>query len=135
MNKKSPTEVVTDFIHAWAESWDSLLQSFKDTLADDCVYANSGLPTWQGKELILQTLEQIHLQVGLERIVADQLTIVAEGCRVVVERKEQWFDTNSDAIFEEQEGVLGLFEVKNSKIVGFRDYFDPRGMLALMDNA
>jgi limonene-1,2-epoxide hydrolase len=120
-------------MNAWGRGWQSLIAGFDQALDDECVYANLGFPTWHGKKQIMSSMDATRQEFGLEKIVVEYQTVVESGEHVVVERLEHWFGTDGLPLFSKPEPAMGIFRVRNGKVIEVRDYFDPRTFLAVLD--
>jgi len=130
---QQPKTVVLSLMNSWAKGWASFVAGFERALADDCVYSNLGFPTWRGKAEIMKALDASREEFGLDRIRLEYITVLEGGEHVVVERREHWFDSNDKPLFPEPELAMGIFQVRHGKIVAYRDYFDPRTFLAMLE--
>src|SRR3977135_775070 len=86
--------------------------------SDDAVYHNIPVEPAVGREAILGLLNMFLTPV--ERVEFRVLNIVADGDTVLTERVDV-FHLPSTTI---ELPVMGTFEVKDGKIVAWRDYFD-----------
>jgi limonene-1,2-epoxide hydrolase len=107
-------KIVTEFLAAWPrKNVDELMSYF----APDAVYHNIPVPPIEGAEAIRKVFEGF---VGSFSIVLDVVNIASKGDLVFTERVDRFvmgakkFDLP----------VNGVFELRNGKIVSFRDYFD-----------
>ena len=107
-------KIVTDFLAAWPrKNVDELMSYF----TPDAVYHNVPVAPAKGTAEIRKIFEGF---VGSFTIVLDVLNIASKGDLVFTERVDRFvmgakkFDLP----------VNGVFELRNGKIVSFRDYFD-----------
>jgi limonene-1,2-epoxide hydrolase len=116
----TPTEIVLDFIDAWEKGeWGR----FPDLLADDVVFHMLPLPPAKGIEAATEEFVKMD-RLGTVEIRV--LAIAAEGDVVFTERIDA-------LILPDRVGelpVVGVTEVKDGKIVAWRDYFDLQQALA-----
>lgn len=133
VNTDMPEDVVLFLMNSWSQGWDSLLNGFDCCLAEDCIYANVGFPTWTGKATIMAALRAAREEFALERIMITVRNVLQDGEHVVVERFEHWFDASGQPLFPDPEPALGIFAVRHGKISEYRDYFDPRTFLRLLE--
>jgi len=111
------SDLVTDFCNAWPEmDLDKIMGFF----SEDAVYTNVPIdPPNRGKEAIRKTLDGF---LGMAEKIEFRVHHQTEGAGGVVmnERtdrflvKERWAEAP----------VMGVFEVRDGKIVAWRDYFD-----------
>jgi limonene-1,2-epoxide hydrolase len=112
---ESPITVVESFLGALqAKEFDRAVS----LLADDVVYQNVPFPADRGKAAVVRTLKLF------EKIVTDfevrMRNIAAQGGTVLTER----VDVLSGPLLYLDIKVCGTFEVRDGKIVLWRDYFD-----------
>ena len=117
----SAEKIVTEFLAAWPrKNVDELMGYF----ADDAVYHNIPVPPVEGADAIRKTFEGF---LGAFSIVLEVVNIASSGERVFTERVDR-FEMNGRRF---DLPVNGVFELRDGKIVSFRDYFD----LATFENA
>lgn len=119
---QSPTQVVTAFLGAWAGGKDALRQSFVDYMTDDIVYENVDLTHTTTRE-DAQKLIETFLE-GLDHITIEMLAIVEKDHQVLTERVDHLRNKKGDILSSIR--VMGIFDVKDERISGWRDYFDMR---------
>lgn len=110
----SPEETVNAFCTALNEDLEKSLQY----IADDCVYQNMPFPPVHGPEGVRDTLAGFFQLTGPVRL--ETLKQVAVGDLVMNERID-YFDPPTGKAFGLP--VAGVFEVRDDKIVAWRDYF------------
>lgn len=111
----TPTAVVEAFVRAMEQQdYDALVA----LLHDDVVYQNVPLPADRGKPAVVRTLQ------GFKRFVTKfevkMVNIAANGPIVLTER----IDILSGPFLYLDIWVCGTFEVRDGKIILWRDYFD-----------
>jgi limonene-1,2-epoxide hydrolase len=111
----SPIAVVESFFDAFAAHD---VERATALLHDDVVYQNVPFPADRGKPAVLRTLK------AFERIVnkfeVEMIHIAANGPIVLTER----IDVLSGPLVYLDIWVCGTFEVRDGKIILWRDYFD-----------
>lgn len=108
-------QVVTAFCKAVSKG---AVEEALSYLADDCLYHNIPLDPIQGKATIAQTLAGFGEALGtFDFKIVHQ---VASG-NIVMNERIDTFSKSGYAL-----PVAGIFEVKDGKIVSWRDYFDTR---------
>lgn len=115
------TEVVAEFLDAMGRlDADAALA----LMAEDAVYENVSLPAARGKDAVAKQLRMIAKYLtGFEAI---NHRIVGDGDTVLTERT----DVISIGRFSASFWVCGTFEVRDGRIVLWRDYFDWANLLA-----
>jgi limonene-1,2-epoxide hydrolase len=111
----TPTQVVQEFCAAFAAKDVATIESL---LADDVVYHNVGMAPAVGKEASLATIQGF-LDMS-ESLVFDIHRIAADGDTVLTERTDTFVMNGLTAPV----AVMGTFELRDGKIVAWRDYFD-----------
>jgi len=107
-------KIVRDFLAAWPrKNIDELMSYF----APSAVYHNIPVPPIVGADAIRKTFEGF---LGAFSIVLDVVNLAANGDLVFTERVDR-FEMNGKRF---DLPVNGVFELRNGKIVSFRDYFD-----------
>jgi limonene-1,2-epoxide hydrolase len=117
---ESPIEVVRRFCAAWSDNIGAAdLAAF---FADHAVYHNIPLAPVTGRDAIANNIATFIRPgaPGVEAIEFRVINIAANGPVVMTERVDVF--TLPDKSFELP--VMGTFEVSNSKITAWRDYFD-----------
>jgi limonene-1,2-epoxide hydrolase len=111
----SPQErIVSEFLAAWPrKNVDELMSYF----APDAVYHNIPVPPVVGADAIRKVFEGF---VGAFSIVLDVVNMASKGDLVFTERIDRF--VMNERKFDLP--VNGVFELRNGKIVSFRDYFD-----------
>jgi limonene-1,2-epoxide hydrolase len=107
-------KIVTEFLAAWPrKNVDELMSYF----APDAVYHNIPVPPIEGADAIRKVFEGF---VGAFSIVLDVVNIASKGDLVFTERVDRFVMGGKKFDLP----VNGVFELRNGKIVSFRDYFD-----------
>ncbi len=111
----SATEVVREFCGAFgAKDVDTIAR----LLADDVVYHNVGMEPAVGKEASLATIQGfLDMSESLE---FDIHRLAAEGDTVLTERTDTFTINGTPAPVP----VMGAFDLRDGRIVAWRDYFD-----------
>jgi limonene-1,2-epoxide hydrolase len=120
MADTAPSEIVRAFLGAWQNGVAALRQSFRDHLADDVDYENIGLTHCSGLAEALSLIE--NFMPGLDRIDVDMLSIAEDGDKVLTERIDDLRTAEGSLLASLR--VMGIFQVRDGKIVAWRDYFD-----------
>lgn len=116
----SNTEIVQAFFAAWeAQSVEDIMNGF----APDARWLNIGLPEAVGHEAIRKMVEPF---VKSAQSVKFEVHHIAEtkGGAVLTERTDIFETNGNKAAFD----VMGILELKDGKIVNWREYFDTRAL-------
>ena len=107
--------IVQHFCDSWAKgNLDTIMAFF----ADDAVYHNIPVQPVEGADAIRQTIAGF--TTGVESVVFEMKHIAAAGDVVLTERVDVFtFPTTTISL-----PVSGTFELRDGKIVAWRDYFD-----------
>ena len=109
-------QLVRDFLGAWPRrDLDELMRFF----APDAVYHNVPVAPCVGAAAIRETFAGF--LATMPGIVLDVVHLVANGALVMAERIDRFVMPNGHRF---DLPVTGVFEVRDGKIVAFRDYFD-----------
>jgi len=112
-----PIELVRQFCAAWGDGTD--VDSIVAYFADDAVYHNIPVDPVTGREAIKATIAMF--TTGVEGIEFVMHNIAAHGDIVMTERVDIFRYAGGKTI---ELPVMGTFEVRDGKIVAWRDYFD-----------
>ena len=108
-------ELVRQFCAQWEKGdIDALVEYF----ADDAVYHNIPVDPVTGKDAIRATIQMF--TTGVERVEFRVQNIVGDADVVLTERVDVFVLPTTTIELP----VMGTFEVRNGKIVAWRDYFD-----------
>ena len=119
---QAPIQIVTAFLDAWAGGKESLRQSFATYLADDVDYENVELTHTRTREDALKLID--NFMEGLDHITIDMIAIAENGHQVFTERVDYLRDKEDKILASIR--CMGIFEVRDGRITGWRDYFDGR---------
>jgi limonene-1,2-epoxide hydrolase len=112
----TPETLVRDFLGAWPRrDLDELMGFF----APDAVYHNVPVAPCVGAAAIRATFAGF--LTTMPGIVLDVVNLVANGALVMVERVDRFVMPDGHRF---DLPVTGVFEVRDGKIVAFRDYFN-----------
>ncbi|MDF8334595.1 limonene-1,2-epoxide hydrolase family protein [Novosphingobium cyanobacteriorum] len=118
---QDPIEVVTAFLATWdsPEGWERGVTTF---FADDAVYENIGMSKSVGLEAILDFVRHYSTMTGGGWIVVRTHAIASFGNTVLTERVDDMVDGRGDVLITTP--VMGAFDLRDGKIIAWRDYFD-----------
>jgi limonene-1,2-epoxide hydrolase len=112
---RSPEQLVRDFCAAWSRlDLDELMEYF----APEAVYHNMPGPPLEGRDAVREGISRF--LSGWDETVWEVLNIAAAGDVVLAER----VDRTKAGGHSVDLPVTGVFEVRDGKIVAWRDYFD-----------
>ena len=111
----TPEEVVQEFCAAFATKDVDTIASL---LADDVVYHNVGMAPAVGKEASVAMIQGF-LDMA-EKMTFEIHRIAANGDSVLTERTDTFTINGADSPV----AVMGTFDLRDGKIVAWRDYFD-----------
>jgi len=112
----TPETLVRDFLGAWPRRDLDELMSF---FAADAVYHNVPVAPCVGAAAIRETFAGF--LATMPGIVLDVVNLAASGSLVMAERIDRFVMPNGHRF---DLPVTGVFEVRDGKIVAFRDYFN-----------
>jgi limonene-1,2-epoxide hydrolase len=119
----SPIDIVRRFCTAWSSiNADELAEYF----TDDAVYHNIPIAPVTGRDTIKSTIAGF--TGGVEKIEFRLRNIVADGPIVLTERVDVFVLAQGTIELP----VMGAFEVRDSKIAAWRDYFDMKQFMDQM---
>ena len=116
MPASTPAAIVRQFLGAWPRRDLEELMSF---FAADAVYHNVPVAPCVGAAAIRETFAGF--LATMPGIVLDVVNLVTEGPFVMAERIDRFVMPNGHRF---DLPVTGVFEIRDGKIVAFRDYFD-----------
>jgi limonene-1,2-epoxide hydrolase len=114
-NTLSPQKIVEEFLAALS---DFDLDAAAERVHEDCVYQNVPFHREAGKEKVMAVLKI--MMKRLEVFDVEMLHIAANGNVVLTER----IDTLGGRFFKADINLMGVFVIKDGKIIEWRDYFD-----------
>jgi limonene-1,2-epoxide hydrolase len=133
----SPTthaERMVAFFEKWDSDFDTMVQSFRDIFADDCSWWNTDQrPLVHGiDEAIEQVLKPSRdTALAMECIRVEMVNIAQDGNKVYHERIDHILHKDGSVIIAIP--IAGITEFNDDgRIVNWRDYCDPSGMMAII---
>lgn len=117
----TPAQSIETFCAMWAQPG-GFADSIHRFFTDETVYENVGLSHTVGIEQALGLVQTFEKDLGLVTIGVDMLGIVANGDIVMTERVDHMIDASGATTKSIR--LMGIFEMRGDKIVGWRDYFD-----------
>jgi limonene-1,2-epoxide hydrolase len=117
---------IREFMAGWGG--ESFRKVFDEYLADDCVWLNTGLPPFEGKETCIALLDRF--MEAVPQMDVEVLNVASNGDVWFFERKDRCLD------HEGQETIVidvtGVFRLRDGKIVHWHDYFDPTPLYPML---
>jgi limonene-1,2-epoxide hydrolase len=116
----SNTDVVRAFFAAWeAQAVDKIMDGF----APDARWLNIGLPEAVGQDAIRKMVEPFVKSAQSVQFVVHHIAETKDGA-VMTERTDIFETNGRKSSFD----VMGILELKDGKIVSWREYFDTRAL-------
>ncbi len=114
------SEANIDLIKRFCAVWSAAsvdVAKVLDFFTDDAIYHNMPIQAIQGKDAIKGMIEQF--MAPFERCDWEIKHIAADGNSVLTERIDRFIGAKTVEL-----PVMGAFEIRDSKIAAWRDYFD-----------
>lgn len=117
----SSQEIVLDYLTGWSEpgGW---RRATLEHFTEDSVYENIGMSRSVGLAEVLAFIDHFDRLSGGGWMVAETSAIAAVGGTVLTERVDHMVAGNGETFMTTR--VMGAFDVRDGKIVAWRDYFD-----------
>lgn len=103
-------------------TWDDVFATIERWCADDCVWETPALPPAKGKDAMIAFAKGFQEQSTIARMECTFRTIAAAGDTVLTERVDNLWDADGNLITSL--AVVGVLEVRDGRVVSFREYFD-----------
>ncbi len=123
----SPTETVMTFL-AMLEEPHGFTKAVRAYFTETTNYLNVGMSDTTGIDQTLAFVQGFETSTGSSSMRADMLAIAEVGNKVLTERIDHLLGPDGKAVMSL--AVMGVFEVADGKITGWRDYFDTAGIAA-----
>ena len=125
----------TDYVHRFFKSWEKgsfadLCASYREYLAPDIVYENSGVPPCHGIDAAIALIESVclHPKMDIQTIRVDVKSIAAAPDQVFTERVDWHYDTKGEATLVP--AICGVMQFNaQGRIARWADYYDPTVMM------
>lgn len=121
----TPADIVRTFLAMW-ETPGGIEKSLRDYFTPATVYENVGLSTTTGIDQALAVFAGFTASLGMQTMWVENLHVAASGDTVLTERIDHVRDGAGKTLMSIR--VMGAFEVKDGRIVAWRDYFDTAGL-------
>jgi limonene-1,2-epoxide hydrolase len=121
-----PIDEVLAFFREWATT-PEMVASFRARFTPQTVWENIGAARTVGAEEAVALLDALNDKAGITEGEVVVHHIAAAGPIVLTERTDIFY--RADGGLAVSIRVMGAFEMDGPKILGWRDYFDPRGLM------
>jgi limonene-1,2-epoxide hydrolase len=118
-------ETVRAFLEECAKGKAEMLAAFRHYFTPQTVWENVGFSTSTGVAEAMAVIDAFDASIGASAFRAEMLAIASEGNRVLTERIDHLLDGEGKTVQSLQ--LMGIFEVRDGKIIAWRDYFDTAG--------
>jgi limonene-1,2-epoxide hydrolase len=123
----TPADIVRTFLGMW-ETPGGIEKSLRDYFTPGTVYENVGMSTTTGPDEASAVFAGFSAALGMRTMWVENLHVAAMGDTVLTERIDHVRDEAGKTLMSIR--VMGAFDVKQGKIVAWRDYFDTAGFAA-----
>lgn len=121
----TPTDTVKSFLSMW-ETPGGIDKALQEYFTPATVYENVGLSTTTGADEAKAVFSGFSASLGMATMWVENLHVAASGDVVLTERIDHVRDAAGKTLMSIR--VMGTFEVKDGKIMAWRDYFDTAGL-------
>lgn len=121
MQMTTPTETVMAFL-AELEQPGGFEAGVRRFFTPTTRYLNVGMSDTTGIDDTIAFVQGFEAQTGMVSMKVDMLAIAEAGSKVLTERIDYIYAAGGSVIMAP--AVMGIFEVEDGKITGWRDYFD-----------
>jgi limonene-1,2-epoxide hydrolase len=122
----TPTETVLAFL-AELEKPGGFEEGVRRFFTPETRYINVGLSDTTGIEETNAFVRGFEAQAGISTMVVEMLALAEAGNKVLTERIDKLYAADGTLVMAP--AVMGVFEVADGKITGWRDYFDTLKMV------
>lgn len=120
------SDIVREFLAECSKGKTQMQAAFHRFFTPATVWENVGLGTTTGADDALGLIAQFEQDVGATHFTVDMLSIATSSDRVLTERVDHMVADDGRRIITLR--LMGIFEIKDDKILAWRDYFDTVGM-------
>ncbi|MCC5067082.1 limonene-1,2-epoxide hydrolase [Xanthomonas campestris] len=113
-------ETVSTFCAAFSE--DGGRPAVRHWFTPETRWVTEGVTVTTGVDEAIAMIDELEASMGISTVHFDVLAIAADGSRVLTERVDRF--ERADGTEIGRVNLMGIFEVKGSKIVAWRDYLD-----------
>jgi limonene-1,2-epoxide hydrolase len=129
---QDPGQLVRDFLAGMGTSQAGDIAQYRAYLSDDVVW-DSGTQVYYGLEASIGCLYEAQERIGMECWSADIVHQAVNGDVVLNERVDHVLRTDGSVIADLP--VMAIFEIRDDKIVAWRDHFNPDLLRAALTGA
>lgn len=119
---------VIEFFARWGESFEACCDSFRELLAEGCIWDQRPMPRLTGPRQAVRFLEVARATLGLATIDVEILHIASAGEVVHVERIDRL--RRADGSLIAAAPVAGVLQFHLGQVVRWREYFDSAEFVA-----
>ncbi len=120
----TPADIVKTFLSMW-ETPGGIEKSLRDYFTPETHYENVGMSTTIGVDQAMAVFAGFSASLGMATMWVENLHVAAMGDTVLTERIDHVRDAAGKTLMSIR--VMGAFDVKQGKILAWRDYFDTAG--------
>ena len=121
----TPADIVKTFLSMW-ETPGGIEKSLRDYFTPETLYENVGMSTTTGVDQAKAVFAGFSASLGMATMWVENLHVAAMGDTVLTERIDHVRDGAGKTLMSIR--VMGAFDVKDGKIMAWRDYFDTAGL-------
>lgn len=122
----TPTETVLSFL-AMLEVPGGFADGIRAYFTPETRYLNVGMSDTTGIEEGLAFVRGFEAVAGISHLKVEMLALAESGDKVLTERIDYLYAPDGTLVMAP--AVMGIFEVADGKIAGWRDYFDTAAMV------
>ena len=115
-------DTVTAFLAECGKGGEPMRAAFRTYFTPATVWENVGMSTTTGPEEAIQLMDGMGAAMGVAAFRAEMKAIAAAGNHVLTERVD--YLIGPDGKDAHALRLMGIFEVADGRITGWRDYFD-----------
>lgn len=119
----TPADIVKTFLAMW-ESPGGIEKSFQAYFTPQTTWENVGMSTTTGPDEAMAVMKGFEA-TGMRSMWVENLHVAQVGDTVLTERIDHAHDADGKTVMSIR--VMGAFDVRDGKIVAWRDYFDTKG--------
>jgi limonene-1,2-epoxide hydrolase len=114
--------LVRHFFERWSPSFDEMCAAFQDTFAEDCYWDQRPLAATTGIPQALRFLRRARTVMSLERVDVELIRIASASGAVHTQRIDRLYSRRGSLLVAAP--VAGVLEIRDGKIVEWKEYFD-----------
>ncbi len=121
----TPADTVRTFLSMW-ETPGGIEKSLRDYFTAATTWENVGMSVTTGPDEAMAVMQGFSAALGMATMWVENLHICASGDTVLTERIDHVRDGAGKTLMSIR--VMGAFDVRDGKILAWRDYFDTAGL-------